>query len=150
MFSNCCDIYFNPHIGLLINCGLVEQWNRCALGTEQVASSSPGSVGYISHVHRTYDYLDSFGVLWVHMASVAYRGFLGPEVEDGNWRPFPSACQIGKRRRRSPSLLGGLGRSPRRQRFWEHLSVNGTHFLIALTPFSTCKGRFKKNLKKGS
>ena len=95
--------------------------------------------------------------------------------EDGNWRPFPSACQTGKRRRRSPSLLGvwaepqpstllgafgckwnpflnsvniifnlacqtgkrrkrspwlleGLGRSPSRQRFWEHLGVNGTHF----------------------
>ena len=28
----------------------------------------PGSVGYISHVHRAYDYSGrSFGVLWVHM-----------------------------------------------------------------------------------
>ena len=43
--------------------------------------------------------------------------------------------------------MGGLGRSPRRQRFWEHLGVNGTYFWIALTLFSTCKGRLK-NLKK--
>ena len=39
---------------------------------KQVASSIPGSVGYISyplaHVHRAYDYLGPFGVLWVHMA----------------------------------------------------------------------------------
>ena len=26
-------------------------------GTEQAVSSNPGSVGYISHVHWTYDYL---------------------------------------------------------------------------------------------
>ena len=45
---------------------------------------------------------------------------------------FNLACQTGKRRSRSPSLLGGLGRS-----FWEHLGVNGTHFKIALTPLST-------------
>ena len=31
-------------------------------------SSIPRSVGYIFHVHRAYDYLGSFGVLWVHMA----------------------------------------------------------------------------------
>ena len=31
-------------------------------------SSIPDSVGYISHVHWPYDYLGSFGVLWVHMA----------------------------------------------------------------------------------
>ena len=37
--------------------------------TEQVVSSIPGSVGYIiAHVHRAYDYLGSFGVVWVHMA----------------------------------------------------------------------------------
>ena len=30
----------------------------------------------------------------------------GARGEDGNWRPFPSACQTGKRRRRSPLLLG--------------------------------------------
>ena len=30
----------------------------------------------------------------------------GARGEDGNWRPVPSACQTGKRRRRSPSLLG--------------------------------------------
>ena len=41
----------------------------------------------------------------------------------------------------SPSLLGGLGRSPSRQRFWEHLGVNGTHFWIALIPFSTRRVR---------
>ena len=34
----------------------------------QVVSSTPGSVGYISHVHWAYDYLGPFGVLWVHMA----------------------------------------------------------------------------------
>ena len=27
-------------------------------------SSIPGSVGYISHVHRAYDYLGPFGVPW--------------------------------------------------------------------------------------
>ena len=36
---------------------------------------------------------------------------------------------------------GGLGRSPSRQRYWEHLGVNGTHFWIALTPFSTLRVR---------
>ena len=34
----------------------------------QVVSSIPGSDGYISHIHWAYDYLDPFGVLWVHMA----------------------------------------------------------------------------------
>ena len=38
----------------------------------------------------------------------------GARGEDGNWRP-PSACQTGMRRRRSPSLFGGLGQSPSRQ-----------------------------------
>ena len=37
-------------------------------GTEQVVSSIPGSVGYISHVHWAYDYSGPFGVYWVHMA----------------------------------------------------------------------------------
>ena len=44
---------------------------RCAtaLGTEQVVSLIPGSVGYyISHTHCAYDYLGPFGLLWVHMA----------------------------------------------------------------------------------
>ena len=50
---------------------------------------------------------------------------------------FNSACQTGKGRKRSPSLLEGLGRSPSRQRFWEHLDVNGTLFWIALILFST-------------
>ena len=31
--------------------GTVAQWYRLPLGTEQVVSSIPGSVGYISHVH---------------------------------------------------------------------------------------------------
>ena len=35
------------------------------LETEQVVSSIPGSVRYISHVHRAYDYLGPFGVLWL-------------------------------------------------------------------------------------
>ena len=30
-------------------------------------SSNPGSVGYISHVQLTYDYLGSFGVLYMHI-----------------------------------------------------------------------------------
>ena len=38
------------------------------LGTEQVVSSIPGSVGYISHVHWAYDYLGPFEGLWAHMA----------------------------------------------------------------------------------
>ena len=37
--------------------GLVESAH--ALGTEQVASSSPGSVGYVSRVHRAYRLLGS-------------------------------------------------------------------------------------------
>ena len=65
----------------------------------------------------------------------------GARGEDGNWRPSPSACQNGTRRRRSPSLFGGLGRSPSRQRFWEHFGVNETHFWIALIPFSTRRVR---------
>ena len=56
---------------------------------------------------------------------------------------FNSTCQTNKCRKRFPLLLGkgGLGRSPSRQRYWEHLGVNGTHFLIALTPFSTLRVR---------
>ena len=50
---------------------------------------------------------------------------------------FNSACQTGKRRRGSASLLWDLGRSPRRQRLWENLDVNGTNFSIVLTTFST-------------
>ena len=46
----------------------VALWYRLPLGTEQVVSSIPGSVGYISHVHWAYDYLGPFAVLWVHMA----------------------------------------------------------------------------------
>ena len=49
----------------------VTLWNWRALWTEQVASSIPGSVGYIiiiSPVHRAYDYSGPFGVLWVHIA----------------------------------------------------------------------------------
>ena len=42
-------------------------WDRRALGTEQVVSSIPGSVGSISHVHRAYDYSGLFGVLCVYM-----------------------------------------------------------------------------------
>ena len=38
------------------------------LETVQVASSSPGNVWYISHVHRAYDYSGPFGVPLVHMA----------------------------------------------------------------------------------
>ena len=38
------------------------------LGRNRLWVSIPGSVGYISHVHWAYDYLGSFGVLWVHMA----------------------------------------------------------------------------------
>ena len=56
--------------------------------------------------------------------------------------PTQSACQTGKRRRRYPLLaIGGLKRSPSRQRFWEHLGINGHHFWIALTPFSTRRVR---------
>ena len=36
-------------------------------GTEQVASSIPDRVRYISHIHTTYDYLRPFRVLWAHM-----------------------------------------------------------------------------------
>ena len=61
--------------------------------------------------------------------------------EDGNWRPFPLACQTGKRQRRSPSLFGGLGRSLSRKRCWDHLGVNGNHLWISLTPFSTRRDR---------
>ena len=50
---------------------------------------------------------------------------------------FNSACQTGKRRRRSHSLLGGLGQSPSRKCLGENLCVNGYHFSIALTTFST-------------
>ena len=35
---------------------------------QQVVSSIPGSVGYISHVHKAYDYLGPFAILWVHTA----------------------------------------------------------------------------------
>ena len=59
-------------------------------------------------------------------------------------RPFPRRVRTGKSWRRSPSLLGGLGWSPRCLRFWEHLGINGTHFWKALTLFSTCKDRLKK------
>ena len=41
------------------------------LRRDRVGCSIPGSVwniSYILHVHRAYDYLGPFGVLWVHMA----------------------------------------------------------------------------------
>ena len=44
----------------------VAKWFRLPLGTEQVVSSIPSNVGYISHVNWAYDYLGPFGVLWVH------------------------------------------------------------------------------------
>ena len=47
---------------------IVAWWYRLPIGTEQVVSSIPGSVGYISHVHWAYDYIGLFWVLWVHMA----------------------------------------------------------------------------------
>ena len=56
---------------------------------------------------------------------------------------FNSACQTGKRQRRSPSRLRGLGRSPGRQRFWDHLGVTGTHFWIPLTPSPTQNGNVR-------
>ena len=58
---------FNHHIR---HCSLVES----ALEMEQVASSSPGSVRYISHAHRAHDYSGPFGVIWVHMAW--YKNFV--------------------------------------------------------------------------
>ena len=51
-----------------VNTVSVAYWDRRQLQTEQVVSSIPGRVGYISHVHRAYDYLGPFGVLRVHMA----------------------------------------------------------------------------------
>ena len=49
--------------------GGVEQQLQLPLGSEEVVSSIPGSVGYtIFHVHLAYDYLGPFGVLWVHVA----------------------------------------------------------------------------------
>ena len=39
------------------------------LVTNQAFSLVPGAMWYIiiiSHVHRAYDYMGSFGVLWVH------------------------------------------------------------------------------------
>ena len=42
----------------------VNLWSgRVLLGMEQVVSSIPGSVRYISHVYWAYDYLGPFGVL---------------------------------------------------------------------------------------
>ena len=35
---------------------------------KQVVCSSLGGVGYISHVHRAYNYSGPFGVLWIQMA----------------------------------------------------------------------------------
>ena len=84
---------------------------------------------------------------WIYQAFGAFcliRAWTQWRTE-GFWRlvrrwelaPLPSACQTGKRKGALPRYWGGLGRSPSRQRFWEHLDVNGTHFWIALTSFST-------------
>ena len=50
--------------------------------------------------------------------------------EDGKWRPFLSASDWQALKTLSLAMEGS-GRSPSRQHFWEHLGVNGTHFLIA-------------------
>ena len=48
---------------------IVAYWTRRTLGTEQVASSSPGwKYNIVSHVHKAFDYLGPFRVLCVHMA----------------------------------------------------------------------------------
>ena len=80
----------------------------------------------------------------------------GARGEDENWRPLPPACRTGKRRRRSPLLLGGGSGSPSRQRFLEYLGVNGTHFWISFNTIfnSTChtdkrRKRFPLLLGKG-
>ena len=56
----------------------------------------------------------------IQTKSVAYRGFMAPGAEMGSGAPFPLACQTGKRRKRSPLLLGYWGGAPSRRRFWEH------------------------------
>ena len=64
---DCCpSIKTGLHL-LLLPSVTVAWWNRRALGMELVASSSPGRVGYISHVHNSFDHSGPFGVLWVHM-----------------------------------------------------------------------------------
>ena len=66
--------------------------NRCVLETEQVVSSSPGCVGYISHVHRSYAYSSAFGVHWVHMAW--YKKKLFSKVAKPVWAKLHGCCNV--------------------------------------------------------
>ena len=51
----------------------------------------------------------------------------GARGEDGNWRPSPSACQTGTRRRRFPHYLGVWGGAPAANAF--------ERILVELEPF---------------
>ena len=61
---------------------------------------------------------------------VAYRGFLAPGAKMGIGAPHPGVSDWQALKAISLAIwgVGGLGRSPSRQRFLEYLGVNGTHF----------------------
>ena len=109
----------------------------------EAGSAAERAASFINN-QRTSDLPPGFSVAGsagnLHRASGVPR-VSGARGEDGNWRPSPPACQTGKRRRRSTLLLGEGVWGPSRQRFLEYLGVNGTHFWIALTPFSTQRVR---------
>ena len=52
----------------------------------------------------------------------------GARGEDGNWRLFPIGVSDWQAPKALSLAIEGLGQSPSRQRFWEHLGVNGHHF----------------------
>ena len=57
---------------------------------------------------------------------VAYRGFLAPGAKMGIGAP--QHVRLASAKALSLAIGGGLRRKPSRQRFWEHLDVNGTLF----------------------
>ena len=72
--------------------------------------------------------LGKFGCKWNPFLNSSVNTIFQLGVSDRQGGQAPKALSL---------AVGGLGRGPSRQRFWEHLCVNGTHFLIALTPFPT-------------
>ena len=110
-----------------LNSGNTISNSACQTGKLQKRSLSLSLLGIWGGARAT----NAFESIWVWMQPILNSAYT----------TFNSAYQTGKRQRRSPSQLEGLGRSPSRQRFWEHSGVNGTHFWIPLTHLPTRRVR---------
>ena len=68
----------------------------------------------------------------------------GARGVDGNWRPSLRRVRLTSPKALSLAIVGGVwGRAPATNAFgtWEQLGMNGTHFWLALTPFSIFRVR---------